>query len=353
MYPNPNLFFLLKDGESIAWDYKNHRQFSLEKEYFDRLTAWSKTDSLDPIPLDEELEEAGLLMREPAPQTEWGWDVLSQIFHVGTSDVRQELGHLESEEWTKQYLAYCKGIAENPPHFETEKVGKRVDLPKPDLSSFDNKFYLEALRKRKTCRNFNGGSTTVETLSTLLYTSLGPIHEGWSDLEDNDLQLLGRRKTFPSGGGLHPEEAYIVALNVVGLNPGLYHYNSDHHYLTLIKEGNFEDHLVTLMAGQYFLKGLAFGMFLTARFDKSWWKYPHSRSYRVVLMDSGHASQTILLTSTTLGLNTWLSGAFSDSKVKEFLEIKEDGEAPLMFIAGGHGDSNSLNPLMIEMVGRG
>ncbi|MBL0942190.1 MAG: nitroreductase family protein, partial [Alphaproteobacteria bacterium] len=101
---------------------------------------------------------------------------------------------------------------------------------------------------------------------------------------------------------------------------------------------------------QYYLKGIAFGLFLSARFEKSWWKYPHSRGYRVIMLDIGHASQTVLLTATTLGLNTWLSAAFNDTGVDELLGIQNNSEASLFFIGVGHGDNSSLNPTMIDML---
>lgn len=350
MFVNPHIFFFLKDGEIIAWDYKNHQQFALEKLYFDRLVDRSKAEELETISLDNELAEGDLLCTQKPSQEEWGWDVLAEIYHIGTRDIATNLGELDPQQWSKEYLEYCQGISQEAPEFHTKREGEKLKLPNPDLELLKNQNFLEVVKARKTCRSFNGGPVSLEYLATLLYVSLGPLHDKWQDLEDNDLMVLGVRKAFPSGGGIHPEEAYVVIFNVEGIKPGVYHYDAEQHSLTVIKTGEFEKEVIELLLGQFFAKGLAFGIFLTSRFDKIWWKYPHSRAYRVALLDIGHASQTILLTATALGLQTWLTGAFYDSKVEEFLEIKTSNEASIFFVGVGHGDNQSIPPEILKIL---
>ncbi|MBN9344025.1 MAG: hypothetical protein BGO76_08185 [Caedibacter sp. 38-128] len=350
MYVNPHIFFFLKDGDIIAWDYKNHQQFALEKLYFERLVDWAKGNELDPMSIDQELVEGALLCAQQPLKEEWGWDVLAQIYHIGTRDIATNLGELDPQQWSKEYLEYCQGISQDAPEFHTKREGTVIELPSPDLSLLKNQNFLDVIKARKTCRSFTGEPVTLEYLSTLLYVSLGPLHDKWQDLEDNNLMVLGTRKAFPSGGGIHPEEAYIVAFNVEGLEPGVYHYDDQQHSLTLIKKGEFEKQVIELLLGQFFAKGLAFGIFLTSRFDKIWWKYPHSRAYRVALLDIGHASQTTLLTATALGLQTWLTGAFYDSKIEEFLEIKTSAESSIFFIGVGHGDNQSIPPEILKIL---
>ncbi len=350
MHINPYLFFLLKDGEFIVWDYLHHAQFALEPDYMERLKLWSLNQIDSPSPIDAELEEAQLISKTPFQQGEWGWDELSKIFHIGTKDIAEHLIGLTKEEWTENYLTYCQSIASHPPTFHIQREGKCINLPQPNLSLLDQQDFLEIVKRRKTNRSFKGEPISLDYLSTLLFVSLGPLHEKWSDLEDNGLQILGRRKSFPSAGGLHPEEAYLIALKVDGLTAGIYHYDSVEHHLTLIEEKFAEAELVQLLYGQYFAEGLAAGIFLTARFEKGWWKYPHSRGYRMTLIDSGHASQSILLTATALGLDTWLTGAFSDSHVEEFLSLNSSTEQPLFFIGLGHGNNMTVDEYMLSQL---
>lgn len=350
MYTNPHVFFMIKDGEIIAWDYKNHQQFSLEIEYLERFLSWSKGEKLEHSPIDQELEEGKLLSRSPIVVGEWGWDILSQMYHIGTRDVAEGFSDLTKEDWINSYLDYCQSIAATLPPEHTKRVGPVISLPSPNFSLLEKMDYFSVLKSRKTCRSFKGQPISLEQLSTLLFTSLGPLHGDWEDLKENNLMPLGIRKAFPSGGGLHPEEAYVVALHVEGLEPGLYHYNFKEHSLVLVKHGNFEDQLIRLLYGQYFVSGVSFGIFLSARLDRTWWKYPHSRGFRVVLLDIGHASQTILLTATALGLNTWLTGAFADTEVEEFLEIKLPAESALFFVAAGYGDNKTVDEDMLKAV---
>lgn len=350
MHVNPYLFFLIKEGQHIVWDYQNHKQFSLEPEYLERLRLWSTGIPPSPSLLDKELEAANLIAKERFEPEEWGWDELSKIYHIGTKNIANHLMDMNKEEWAKNYLAYCQTIATHPPDFHTRKEGQTFLLPSPTLSLLEESNFLEVVKRRKTCRTFKGEPISLDQLSTLLYVSLGPIHEQWADLEENGLQILGRRKAFPSAGGIHPEEAYVIALNINGLAPGVYHYNSVDHNLTLVNQQLSEPELIKLLYGQYFAEGLSFGIFLTSRFEKGWWKYPNSRGYRVIFMDIGHASQTILLTATALGMETWLTGAFGDTKVEKFLNLTTSTEQPLLFIGAGAGDNYTIDKFTLNQL---
>lgn len=347
LYPNPHVFYFIKDGEIIAWDYQNHQQYSIEPEYLQRILSWSKEHDQKITAIDQELAEGKLLSEKPIEAGEWGWDILSQIYHLGTKDTAENFTNLTKEECIKHYLDYCKVIAAELPRSHTVHEGDIIKLPAPNFSLLKDAHFLDVLKQRKTCRSFYAKSITLDQLSTLLFTSLGKIHGEWEDLKEHGLMSLGIRKAFPSGGGLHPEEAYIFALNVDGLDPGIYHYQFSEHQLTLIEKGDFEDTLIGLLSSQYFARGIAVGIFLAARFDRTWWKYPHSKGYRVVLFDIGHASQTVILTATALGLNTWLTAAFADSRVEKLLHLCDTTESPLLFIGAGYGDNRSIDEDMV------
>lgn len=347
---NPYLFFLIQDGKIIVWNYRSHQQFELEDpEYFFRMLFWSRHETAEEKPIDKELKDAELLIEQPETSPSWGWDKLSEIFHMGTSDIAPQYLTITENEWIDDYLSHCKKMnVQDIPIMIPE--GQRIFLPSPDLNALKNVSFQNVLLERKTCRSFNGQTTSLEDLSTLLYFSLGEIHGKWEDLEGNQLEVMGIRKAFPSGGGLHPEEAYITVLRVAGLDAGLYYYDAKNHSLIELKTGFFEDNLISLLYGQYYARGLSYGIFLTSRFDKSWWKYAHSRAYRVALLDIGHASQTILLTATALSHQTWLTGAFGDEQIIEYLNLASPHEKPLFFIGVGKGDNVSIDPHMLEHI---
>lgn len=133
--------------------------------------------------------------------------------------------------------------------------------------------------------------------------------------------------------------AYLVALNVDGIARGVYHYRSHDNELALVSEIPDD-----LMMGTQFLFEQAFSndasafIIITSRFEKMWWKYPASRAYRVANIDVGHLSQTALLLATELGMNTWLTAAFVDEDVRDFLKIEPlSAEYPMLVLGFGTG----------------
>lgn len=350
MKVNSNIFIGLENDKALLWDYKNHKQYLLEQSYVKRLMEISggKVVANDSNPIDKDFKAAGIIdHKDDGNTSDWQWDVLSRIFHVGTQNIPITYALNPSpEEWVDEYLDYCDEIAPDQPNFLTEKSGRLIELPPASLESIASTSLMNAFFKRKTCRSFYGKSVSLEEVSTFLYVSFGLIHGDWSDLSENDLAPTGMRKASPSGGGLHPEEAYLVAINVDGLKSGLYHYRCHQHILTEVKLGEFEGELISMLWDQYYARGIAFGVFITARFDKAWWKYKHSRAYRNVLYDVGHASQTSLLTATAMGLETWITGAFHDGVVERFLDVDGVKEAALFFIGVGHGDAVTIDEIM-------
>lgn len=110
-----------------------------------------------------------------------------------------------------------------------------------------------------------------------------------------------------------------------------------------IREFTNRHALGDLLVGQHFASDLAFGIFLTSRFDKMWWKYPHSRAYRVSLLEIGHLSQTFQLAATGMGLRTWLSAAFKDSEVAHLLHLDNPNEQPILFVGAGQSNGDDLD----------
>ena len=141
------------------------------------------------------------------------------------------------------------------------------------------------------------------------------------------VKSYGYRRTSPSGGSLQTVEPYLVNLTISGLPVGVYHYHSIDHRLTRIDGELPAADLGPLLASQNFANDLGFAVFMVARFDKMWWKYPHSRSYRVALMDVGHLSQTFHLACTGYGLKTWLTAAFYDEEIARRLRLDPTRQA--------------------------
>ena len=195
--------------------------------------------------------------------------------------------------------------------------------------------FIDVLLRRKTSREFNADvALSCEQLSKVLYYSFG-CH-GYTALRKDVVALS---KTSPSGGGLTPIEAYTLVLRVEGLEPGIYHYNVEQHSLELLQELTLRkaELLVGEMtAGQaYFQKASAL-FILTARFDRSFWKYRnHQKAYKVLLMDAAHLSQTLYLVCSSMELGAFVTVAINDTIIEEELNLDTTREGVICITGCG------------------
>ena len=336
MQINPHLFILPRTPHQILWDYKNHKQFELNLKYSSRLAELIENpknfNNLNVI--DTELLHAGILTTATPDMTDWGWDELSKIFHIGTKNIPCNHVPQDVHEWSRQYLDHCTEVltTATPQARASELVTCELTaLPKP---SYLEGSLADVLLDRKTCRVFTGEAVSLEAVSSILYLSLGYLHERETDLDDSVVEGLGARRSSPTGGGLNACEGFLHVQNVIGLKPGCYAYHPSEHALSFVNPLPNQP-LGQLLCGQHFINNLPVGLFITCRFDKLWWKYEHSRAYRMAYIEAGHISQTFQLVATSLGLNTWLTGALTDEQVEALLGLENSAEQPLFFVGCG------------------
>lgn len=346
IYLNPDIFLLTDAGRIVLWNVKDHRQFSIDLPHANRVMELA----ISPQPvqrndaIERDLEKHNIVSRAPYENRKWGWDKLSEIFHTGTSDIAQP--HLDGTglDWAKKYISSCTQTLEQPipkpRHFDRSPS---LPLPPPNLSQLNDVSLWKSLSSRRTTRVFDQTPITIERLSSLLHATFGFLTERESTVHEFTPATLRHRRSSPSGGGLNATEAYPLLLNVDGIASGLYHYSPTSHALHLITTSTDGTWLSNALNGQYFSAGLSFGVFMTGRFDRMWWKYPHSRAYRVSLMEVGHLSQTFLLAATASNFRTWLTAAFNDRAVMSALEIDTPGESPLLFVGAGYGPNDDLD----------
>ena len=101
-------------------------------------------------------------------------------------------------------------------------------------------------------------------------------------------------RTAPSAGALYPVELYLLLgpdrAGECNLAPGLYHYPSPDHGLTLLRPGRFG-------TGET-------AFFLTAITFRSAWKY-RARAWRYCCLDTGHATENLDLALGAEGFVPW------------------------------------------------
>jgi len=344
MHINPDLFILPRTPGQIVWDYRQHKQFELSLEYSTRLAQLiDNPEAFDNNnTIDIQFLNTGILTTAKQDTTEWGWDELSKIFHIGTKNIPCEHVPQNIHEWSRHYLDHCNEVlaASTPGSELTHRpASELITLPAPSGLPVDS--LANALVSRKTCRSFTGEAMSLGDISTLLYLSLGYLKEREDAIDETVAEGLGARRSSPSGGGLNACEGFLHVQNVDDLEPGVYAYHPADHALSFVNTLPGSP-LGQLLCGQHFINNLPAGLFISARFDKLWWKYQHSRAYRMAYVEAGHISQTFQLVATALGLSTWLTGALTDDQVEKLLGLEDSAEQPLFFVGCGQSDGQVM-----------
>jgi putative peptide maturation dehydrogenase len=255
---------------------------------------------------------------------ESGWEP-GALLHFAASRWSQVVGsrfqniERDNRESTSRdsFDAQAKKYGLPPSAFHDRDVENTVALPEVHHDSELGRL----LARRETTRLFDESIPLAQQdLATILHFAFG--HQGEKTVTA-DFKVL--KKYNPSGGALHSLEAYPLVLNVEGVDPGLYHYRSAHGDLGLIKpmkRSDAVDFVLDALAGQHWYQSAHAIIFMTSRFERSFWKYRnHTKAYKSIVMDSGHVSQTIYLMATQLTLGAFVTMAMNDTMVEEALNL--------------------------------
>jgi SagB-type dehydrogenase family enzyme len=268
---------------------------------------------------------------------EWSeWNPAAGFFHLSTKDLRFEA---DAAEEFRSLVRLAKSRPLSLPIKRYLKA-KKIALPRPAL---DNEF-ARVLLERRTWREFAAKPVALSALGNLLGLTWGVRR--WVKLPKIGTVAV---KTSPSGGALHPIEAYVLARNVEGLPAGFYHYNAADHRLELLKNGATSRDITSLLANQWWYASAGFVVFLAAVFARTRWKYDYARAYRAVLIEAGHLCQTFCLTAASLGLAPFCTMAFADSKIERVLGL--DGISESVLYVAGAGVRSATSGKMANILG--
>lgn len=251
-----------------------------------------------------------------------GWHPHAAIYHALTawqnvtgdegSRDHGEVAHIE------RLKAHAMINGDLPPHFHRrDDAQERTPLP---VEPFDDNF-ARVLSARRTTRHF----LSAEPLPLTDFTRLMHGTFGAMGTETLAPGMVAIKRTSPSGGALHPIEAYPLVMHVEGLQPGFYHYEPATHMMALLEaipSGLARRVAAALTAGQEYFAGAHAMVFHVARIDRHHWKYRrHPKAYKAVLLDSGHLSQTFYLLATQRGLGAFYTAAINDIDVCNRLRL--------------------------------
>jgi putative peptide maturation dehydrogenase len=204
-------------------------------------------------------------------------------------------------------------------------------LPEPDRDGA----LAGTLAARRTTRAFDtAASMGAEDLSTVLHLVFGCHGHGTTPMGAPCI-----KRTSPSGGGLHPVEAYPLLTGVAGLATGLHHYNVRDHTLELIEAldpAAARSTATMFMCGQSYFGAAHMSIVLTARFHRSHWKYrAHDKAYAGILMDAAHLSQTLFLVATDLGLGAFVTLAVNGGDAEQRIGLDGYAEGVIAMVGCG------------------
>ena len=205
---------------------------------------------------------------------------------------------------------------------------KYPEAQKIELPSFEPGRAIsldQALKQRKSIRDFQAKPISKDELSYLLWTSTGiqRIEDGYEF------------RTAPSAGALYPIETYVIVNNVIKLKAGVYHYSIRTHHLEQLEQGSFQRQITTAALGQGMCATAAVVFVWSAVFDRCKWKYGQ-RAYRYIYLDAGHIAENLALAAVSLNLGSCEIGALYDDQVNAILGIDGIKESVICMAVVGH-----------------
>ncbi|WP_312238647.1 putative peptide maturation dehydrogenase [Stenotrophomonas sp.] len=268
------------------------------------------------------LQDAGLLITEQGEPVaarcadqrvrDGHWWALSAIHHRHS----RWLGVDSAGEMVKNRLVTAQDLVQQlgkPPAEAPARMAGAIPLPRiaPDAVA-------ELLAGRTTCRNYAlDRSLPLAMLAGMLQNVL--MAQAQVETEPG-VRFL--KKNVPSAGSLHPLEAYVIARDVDGLSPGIYHYHAIAHELgrQAAQPDDLDALCLRLLSGQHWFASAHAMVVLVCRFGRNFWKYRnHAKAYRAVTLDVGHVSQALYTAATVQGLGAFVTAAINESEIEGLL----------------------------------
>ncbi len=200
---------------------------------------------------------------------------------------------------------------------ESDPGQSEIVLPAPEYSGLSLE---EAIKERRSVRDFSNEKITLDELSMLLWAGQG-ITSDWGG------------RASPSAGALYPIELYVVPNKVEGVDCGIYKYVPPEHKLVLVQEGAFGEEMFDACMGQTCVRDAAVVIVMTAVRERTAVKYGDAAD-TLIAMEAGHISENILLEAVSLGLGAVPVGGFVPAEVDEILGVGK-GETALYVAAVG------------------
>ncbi len=185
-----------------------------------------------------------------------------------------------------------------------------VKLPAPRK---DSGVSLESvLAKRRSVRSFSDAPITLAQTGQLLWAA-----QGVTDAEG--------RRTAPSAMRTYPLTVYIAALRVEGLEAGIYKYRPADHSLDVVTRDKARETVLAAVKGPA-AQGAALLVVMTTNYGGKMAKVPADLAHKWVDMESGFATQNLLLQAMALDLGAVVLGGVDHKALKQALRAGTEEE---------------------------
>lgn len=172
-----------------------------------------------------------------------------------------------------------------------------------------------ALAERRSVREFSGRAATARELAQLCWAA-----QGVTSAEGD--------RTAPSAGGLKPLETWVAMAD------GLFRYDPDRHRLVRRAGGDARRAVFGAALEQEPILDAAAVFVFAAVVERTAAKYGAAEARRYVLLEAGHAAQSLLLEAVGLGLGGVAIGAFWKARLGRALRLPGRQE-PVYVVAVG------------------
>ncbi len=235
-----------------------------------------------------------------------------------------------------------RGHAAVEPAVKQPRKPEIIKLQPTDLQSIvkQEASFTSVLESRRSLRNHGSSPITFAELSEFLYRT-ARVKEF---VRSGNYEIATR--PYPSGGGLHELEFYIVVNRCEGLAKGMYRYETVSHGLEHVSSPTVQTQdILTEAVHACGLHGEPHVLIvLAARFLRVNWKY-ESMAYALVLKNVGVAYQTMYLVATAMGLAPCALGGGSSTKFCQVVGTSYWRESPVgEFFLGRPAKDRENNP---------
>lgn len=227
------------------------------------------------------------------------------------------------EEWERLETDQRKQVPPPPLQKPYPEDAALIDLVAPADFTVGQMPLIEAIRRRRSLRQFTADPLTLEELSFLLWATQGMSKTGTGP---GDVLWKGAAtlRTVPSGGARHPFETYLLVNRVEGLERGVYRYLPLLHKLCFLRAyAEIADMVEETWGSRGSLWESAVVFIWTVIPYRTEWRYS-VLSPKIIALDAGHLCQNLYLASEAVGAGTCAIAAYDQKRVDAIVNV--DGE---------------------------